>query len=591
MTPSRDKHGKKKRLQQELYRDDAYVTLNSEFNAQNYEKCIELIEELRNRYPESREIRQYQEEIEIRILLKRLFRIKVRNTRIRNVVIAVGIILVIGIVFYIVFSSFSNFRQVIAEQLMSEEEIYQQSKEDALASLVIQAENLLESQNLTLADSVIAEIEEIDAEDPNLPVLIATQTFLHDLDLIYEDAQEEASLGNLDEALLLYQSVQAQILDFRDVNYQISVIEQQIEIREKLQLGEQAYQESNWPVVISEYEEVLALDSSFLNGQIKGELVNSYIESIVLMLNEEETTIEDIQKAESYYKRSLALIPQSKSFEEERKTLDNLILNLLIVKYLEYADTLIDQSPFDEDAIKTALKYLNNAYHLDPDNGSLENQVNKTQYYYVGLQNFYDLDWDECISVLEQLRATDPEFGNQIGNYVLYEAYMAYGNQRSSYGLYLDAKSHFEDAEFLVWDNEISTPTRLFSTQLKIAYSAGMSHSYEQSVSYYEYAIGEFLNMSNLRRDYENFGKLTKAEAFAAESLYFDAFFHYADFFESATDVVYDYFEVEVVKGESLLSIAKEHGTTIQEIIDSNELPQQIMIISSDQTLLIPILP
>lgn len=591
MTPPRTIQGKKKRLQQKLHREDAYEQLNIELRKQNYDRCIELIAELQDKYPGSREVRQYQEEIEIRLLLQRLFKIRVRKARIRNILITVGIIFIIGFVLYTAYSSFNNFRELIADQLITEQETFQESKENAVNLLLIQAQSLLESQNLDLAENVIEQLEQLDPENPNLSLLKETQTVLSDLDELYQQAQAAYSKENLDEALSLYESILLAAPDFRDVSYQIEIIEKQKNLLSKIELGDQAYLDGDWPTVIKEYEEVLDIDSSLLNKKVKEELVNSYIESIILLLAEEEATIEEIERAEVYYKRTLALIPQSKDFEEERKTLDNLILNLLIVKYLEYADTLIDQSPFDEIAVKTALNYLTNAYHLDSDNGSLENEIDKTQYYYIGLQNFYDLDWNECIAVLEQLRAVDPEFGNHIGNYVLYEAYMAYGSQRASYGLFLDARNSFEEAEFLVWNEGINTSTRLFITQLNIAYSSGKSHSYEQAVSYYEYAVGEFLDKENLRVDYQNYQKLTKAEAFANESLYFDSFYFYADFFDSANDVVYDFIEIDVLKGDSLLAIAQEYGTSIQGIVNLNELPAQIMIISSDDTLLIPILP
>ncbi|MBN2228163.1 MAG: hypothetical protein JW779_01145, partial [Candidatus Thorarchaeota archaeon] len=438
----------------------------------------ELANALREKYPDAKDIRQLQEEIEIRLLLEKLFKIKVRNTRIRNVISASIIIFMIILIGYLIYSSFANFRQTLSEQLTNNQQEIQTQQETAIESLVLQAQTLLDSQNLTLARDIIEEIEQLNPEDQSIPSLRATESYISELDELYTEAQAEQTEGNLDQALTLYEQIAGEFPNFRDVNLQITAIEQQLLIQEKLQLAQEAYQNQVWATVILEYEGAIALDNSLLDDNIKSELVNSYIKSIVQLIDKEDTTIDDIELAETYYKRSLALIPQSKAFEDERKTLDTLILNLLVVKYLEYADTLIDQKPFDEASIKVALKYLNSAYRLNPENTSLENEVKKTEYYYTGVQNFYGLDWSQCISTLELLREMDSEFGNQVASYLLYEAYMAYGTQRASYGLYLDAKHNFEEAEFLVWD-QIGTPTRIFYTQLEIAYSAGKSHSYE----------------------------------------------------------------------------------------------------------------
>ena len=147
----------------------------------------------------------------------------------------------------------------------------------------------------------------------------------------------------------------------RDVRQQIAAIETSIQIAKYLEEGNAAYQDENWDRVISAYENALKLDPKLDDPLIKEQLLKGYLNKIISMLENENTSVEDIEKAEEYYRRAVAMIPQSKEFASERGNLQEITSNLLEVKFTQIARAGLEDKNQTAASIDKAVSYMRKA--------------------------------------------------------------------------------------------------------------------------------------------------------------------------------------------------------------------------------------
>ncbi len=108
--------------------------------------------------------------------------------------------------------------------------------------------------------------------------------------------------------------------------------------------GNTAYENENWDTVISSYESALALNSQLDDPLITEQLLQGYLKKIISMLEDDGATIEDIEAAEQYYRKAVALIPQSKEYANERENLQEASSNLLQLKFIQTAKEMLADS-------------------------------------------------------------------------------------------------------------------------------------------------------------------------------------------------------------------------------------------------------
>ena len=154
-------------------------------------------------------------------------------------------------------------------------------------------------------------------------------------------------------------------------------------------------------------------------------------------------------------------------------------------------------------------------------------------------------------------------------------------------GLYLDAINKLEQAEILAW-HDTSNLIKLFQVQVILGDTFGKLNDYKNAVSYYQYA----LNAIQVNKRLTNFPaiatKLAEANALAAYGNYEDAFAAFQEVL-SGIDVIYSISEIEISDGVCLAFFANENLSTLDVVLEANNLPKN-MVITFGRNLKVPMI-
>ncbi len=221
--------------------EPAYKMLLSHYQNAEWDECLELLNELEKTFPEDPTLHEIQEDIAV----KQLFREKEGLTLKENkktvrkkisisfLVILAGILLGIGIIYWISAAIYANANP--ANRMTVDERVVR------LQQLEDQAINYIRVGNTQLAQNTIIQIQEIDANYAGLTNLISQTNQMLELDGLYQTAKQFLVEEKYDEALGIFQQINAKNPLFRDVAYQIEQIEKKNSIVDLLVIADTAY--------------------------------------------------------------------------------------------------------------------------------------------------------------------------------------------------------------------------------------------------------------------------------------------------------------------------------------------------------------
>ena len=446
----------------------------------------------------------------------------------------------------------------------------------------LQAQQLLQVGQPQPAAEIIEKIREIDPDYPSLSDLSARAEALLELEAQYQAGLDLVAENNYDQALVVFQEIEAQQPGLWDVGKQITAIETAKQIAQYLQEGNAAFEAGNWSQVISTYETVLKLDPKVDNPLMKEQLLNSYLNQIITLLEKTDTSLEEIQQAEGYYRKAMALIPQNRAYITERGNLQEVSRDLLFAKFTQIAKDNLEDKNQTASSINLAVTYLRKASELKPDNTAVQQDLQKAEYYKTGFQQFVSLNWIGAITSFEEIVTKDPDFADGNAVILLFESYTAIARRYYASSVFPDALSYLEKAEFLVWGADKNL-ANLFQTQVLIGDTLGKMGDYENAVSYYQYALNAIQALARVQNYPAISTRLVAAETAAANEEYESAFRAFQDVLKSI-DIVYTVSEVDINGGVCLALIANANLSTLDLVLEANELPRN-MIIARGQTL------
>jgi len=427
----------------------------------------------------------------------------------------------------------------------------------------------------------------IDPNYENLSELTSRTDELLRLEGKYLSALNLISENKKSEALVIFKEIEAEESGLWDVSQQIVSIETALQITNYLEEGNAAYQAQNWDQVVNAYESALVLDPSLDDLQIKEQLLNGYLNKIISLLQNENTTIEDIETAEQCYRKAIALIPQNKEFTREKTNLQELSSDLLLLKYTETAKVILRDKNQTLTSISIAVSYLRKAVNFEPNNTLLQMDLKNAEYYKIAFYNFINLDWVASISNLSEILSTDDNFGDGNARILLFEAYFALGKQYYSAGLYQDALINLEQAEFLAWDDSENL-LKLFQVQVLLGDTLGEMNDFEKAVSYYQYAFNAIGITPRLADHPFPLAKYSEAVDSASNQDYLNAFTAFQEVLDNV-DFIYRITELEIGDGVCLALFANENLSTLDAVIELNDLGKT-MVITYGRTLKIPMI-
>lgn len=567
-----------------LSNDPDYIKLLELYQSGEFAKCQDVLLELEERYPEQPGLKKFRDDLEMKLSLKKITvksiksqkRKKAKSTLNLTAFAIVGTIIVLVAFFF----SFYYFNEQAAADRLAQESAQ-------LASLNSQAEQLLRVGKPQAANEIVEIIRSIDPAYENLSALVERTNSLLGLEAQYQVAVGLMAEDRVEDALLIFRQIEAEEPGMWDVGQQIEAIETSNLITGYLEEGAAAFQEGNWDVVINSYEKAMLLNPQLDDPLMKEQLVKGYLNKIIDMLQDQETSIEDIETAEDYYRKAVALIPQSKEFATERENLQELSSNLLEAKYTQTAKALLADKNQNVTTIARAVAYMRKAANIDPKNTALQLDLKNAEAYQVAFQDIVEMKWMPAITSLTQIMAADSNYADGNARLLLFEAYYALGKQYYSAGFYQDARNNLEQAEFLAWDNNENL-MKLFQVQTLLGDTIGKTKDFENAVSYYQYALEAIQALTRLVNHPDLATQYNEAIYLASIGSYEQAYFEFQGVIENI-NVIYTVSEYTINDGACLIFFADEHFSTVDAVLEANSLPEN-MIINFGRDLLVPVI-
>jgi len=396
------------------------------------------------------------------------------------------------------------------------------------------------------------------------------------LEAKYQAALNLVAENKNNEALLILKGIEVEKPGLWDVGQQIASIETSVQIAKYMEEGNAAYKVENWDKVASSYENALTLAPKLDDPLMKEQLLKAYLNKIISLLQNDSTSIEDIENAEQYYRRAVAMIPQSKAYASERGNLQEVSSDLLVLKFTQTAKAILEDKNQTVNSVAQAVSYLSKAANIMPKNTALQSDLMNAEYYQIGFQNFVEMEWVPAITNFAEIVPVNSNFANGNAALLLYEAYYALGRQYYSVGLYLDARRNLEQAEILAWSDG-GNLMKLFQVQVLLGDTIGETGDYKNAVSYYKFAL-DAIQVNPRLESYSNLNKeLLEAENLVQLGNFEKAVPIYQDLFKKIA-VIYTIKNVKISDGVCLAFFASENLSTVDAIIDANNLPKSMLI-------------
>jgi tetratricopeptide (TPR) repeat protein len=565
----------------ELGDDFDYKRLLEYFQNGEFAKAREKLIELEQRYPDNPKLQNIKTNLQMKLSVKDM-EVSTKKAETRKKVgatLKLTALFVFGTLFVLIVFMISYY-------LLNSRVYTQQSqvKSGQLTSLNAQAEQLLDVGNPQAAADIVDTMREIDPAYENLEALSTEVNTLLALESKYQEALDLRAEGNNIAALALFREVEEAEPGMWDVSQQIVLIETSEQITTYLDEGNAAYQEQNWGAVINAYEGALILDPKLDDPQLKEQLLKGYLNEIIRMLQNDTVTIEEVETAEGYYRKAVALIPQSREFATEREDLQEVSSNLLQLKFGQTAKDMLNNPNQTVSSISKAVSYLNKAANIDQTNSALQKDVKNAELYQIGFQDFTNSDWIRAITNLSQLVDSDAGFANGNAQVLLYESYYELGSQYFSAGFYQDAINNLEQAEIVAWDG--GNKLQLFQVQMLLGDTFIKTNDVANAVSYYVYALTAIDIEDKLASRPNQAALFTQASYWATIGSNAEAYTAISELLEDL-DFIYTNTEVEIGDGVCLALFAAAHSSTVNAIINANDLPNN-MVIKIKRSLIVP---
>ena len=569
------------------FNDSRFNKALSELQTGEWDKGIDELNQLTDDYPDSKDLRSLIDEMKTRSRIdeyeieenKSLKR--KRYTRIA--VIAVLAMLAIGLVYFGV-STYSEWMQ--GQYQLARARIESEAEGLQIAVMYRNGQSFLQSGRTAEALSVFQDIATLDPDYPGLQAYIEQTEMEIELEERYTGAMQLINLNDLEGALVALEEINALEPFYKDVPLRIEEIRNRFFLADILAQADQAYQEENWVQAASSYETVRAIDQLYLPDEIEERLYDSYINAAQSAMREDTTSFENLQEAESYFNKALALRPRDPATKQERAQLREIFRTTLADTYVSAAKEVLQNQEDSLQAVTAAEEYFRKALALQPKDPEILKQQNLSQRFISAQNDFGNKIWSEVISSLEYVYSQEPSYAYGTSLQTLYEAYVARGDDFVAFGDYEEALSDYTRAASIAKERD-DPGIGLYSTQIKTAEVYGKLGDYENAVFAYEDSIESLPIEEGLLEDYPKIqADLDRANNYTNQRYYRLAYQTY----NRATPQIlplFSSFTYVIQSGEYLTMLANRYNTTIDAIIEANNLsnPKQI---EAGQEIIIP---
>lgn len=552
-----------------------------------WEKCAKDMALLLKRYPLENELRHLQHDLQMRtrmdaheLVEHKLDKTATRKRFIKRLGIGALAVVVIGAILFVSAGWLQDQRQ-------KAEEIARQLNQDiSLSSKFTDASSLLQAERYIEALDLFEEIESIDPEFPNLADALVEARHLSEIEGTYQNALELIDQGEGLEALGILQAIALDQPYFKDVDQLINQLQKDYLLDGFLSEAEIEYEEENWIAAIENFESAFAIDPDLDVPGVEDKLFDSYIRGAELILTSPDLSLEDLETAEKYFRNSLSLRPQNREALERRADVNESISGLLAAGYVRAAQSFLIENSDSIAAMENASEYFGRALSLNPEAAEVQLQYKLARSYLAAARDFSNGLWSESINDLEYIYTQDRTYANGTAEQMLYEAYGARGNNNIAVGNFEAALDDFEQAVAIAQEDP-DVILRLFEARINVAYALGRIGQHRDAVALYQDALDDSgVRDKAFENDPDLWDAIQQAEAAAARRDYRSAFVWYSDSLRGSSEVYFIYHHT-VEEGDYLALLARQYNSTIQAIIEANNLTYPYFLFI-DQILLIP---
>ena len=571
--------------------DPLYHSAMRHFHLGEWKEGFAKINQLIESNPDDRELRGIQEEMELRARIdvdEVRDRKKATLRRITKWSIRLAVVLIFaGLVYWgtQTYSGWIQNRMSFASQSIDTE--IQQIK---LAVKFRDGQNLLLAGRGDIAELLFNEIAAVNLDYPGLQAEIEKVNHLKTLGAKYTQATTLIDKNELSAGLSLLNEIKAEDPYFNDIAVRIQEVENRIYLDDMLSKAEKAYQAKEWEKAVAGYEAVRITDPSYQTDLVEQRLLSTYLNVATTALSIKDNDFKNLEVAEMYFRKALALRPQDPLLEKEREQVRQKFAANLSSSYVQSAQEALKNQADSIEALKTAEKYFQKALDVQKDNEKVQVQFQLVQVYLQAQEDFTKGLWDQVIKALEEVYLKDPDYALGTARQTLYEAYIARGQNSMTAAKYRLALEDFERGAVLA--EESSAPLlRVFNAQTKIAWAQGSLGNYEEAAQIFRNVFDSLsLVDSGLNQDEKLMALLAKSDKYLKLKNYKMA---YQTFNQTAPIALIHYasmIDYVIQSGDYLPMIANRYNTTISAILQANNL--SLMNISSlltpGSTLVIP---
>jgi tetratricopeptide (TPR) repeat protein len=158
-------------------------------------------------------------------------------------------------------------------------------------------------------------------------------------------------------------------------------------------------------------------------------------------------------------------------------------------------------------------------------------------------------------------------------------------SENDSLGLYFDALSVFQQAEIIAWEDPDNL-MKLFQVQVMLGDLYGQVKDFYNAISYYQYALNAIQVNKRITDLPSLAAKFTEANNLAALRKYEESFVAFQEALQEI-DVVFSVTEKDIGAGICLAFFASENLSTIDAVVEANNLPAT-MVFTFRQNLRVP---
>lgn len=572
------------------YKDDPlYQSLLNNFQYGKWETGIAELDQLIEKYPSDLDLLSLRKEIQLRASIDEAEQVD-SKIRLRKRILSIGLRVLIAVVVFIAFISIINtYNKWFQNQItLINKSLETNQQEQEHKTKFNHAQQLMASYRPEKALLVLDEISIVSPKFPGLDTARAQAQSLMELEIQYSEAMQHKADGDLVNAHVILQAIEAENSGFRDVTLQVREIQREFSMTDLLDMADAAVRDGDWPEAVSRYEEVRNQDPLYEPDIVEDRLYFSYLNAAQNILDEDPDSIEALEFAQDNYLKALSIRPQDTAIMEELAEARESVGNRLFNKYIDMAQQALVGRNDSLEALKIADQYFAIAQSIRPDNQTIA-QERRLAHSFLRAQNEFNIkNWEGVISNLKPIYEVEPDYAAGTARQSLYDAYIQLGDFHLRSGKPRIALEDYQKAVAIA-ELRPDSRIRLFESMVKIGDVLGVIGNYQAAVFQYRAAM----DVANINEivvlDLELINPINQAHEYAVQGKYKQAYSLYNEAMDKIVESLATKTHV-VESGDYLTRLANYYNTTTTAILNANNIsdPNDLSI---GKRIIIPVIP